>query len=477
MKKFFGTHLGFGLVGAGILSWSVAQAQIHFHAETDPLPLVEVMVVLPMGFDPDQASQSGLGQVWGDIFEGGTAQQNRESYLAALGRMGAQSQFQFGMFESTWSFRFPLPTRDQDRQQLVNLLSEVWRKPRWTNENFGVAKNQLEAALRASLDSDMSLGMATLRRWMGARWFGAHPLFAEDLKGVTLERSRALFEERMKSLKSLWVGYVGPESGDSLVVDILKESFPSLNELRRQPGAFVLNPSRASQSLVRVAPVAVIVDKPERNQVVMSMLALSPRPFNFEQELSFRFGQNLAIESGLSSIFGHEIRTARGLAYSVGGGVTRFRGLTGFSIVANPKAERADEALKVFSDLVASTYGTATRIGLLKQNDWDRQWKSFKYSRVLGRATPSARLAEWSDVVSGDLSVEFFGSDSSKWKLNRSQVQKELESRFADAAYAYSFVGDAKLIEPLVKRYFPSLEILVIPYRAALSRKTFVPQP
>jgi predicted Zn-dependent peptidase len=461
-------------VGIALLWASGAWAQMNLHVEADPLPLAEVVVVLPFGVDPKDASESGLGHLWSNIFEAGTGRRSRDAYLAALGSLGAQSQFQFGLDESTWSFRFPVPKSEKEKARLVELLSEPWSSPRWTQENFRVAKTQLEATLMATLDNDMGLGGATLRRWMSVHAFGARPLFREDLDNLSLGKSRQLFEKRFKAVRQAWAGFVGPAELQPLVEDVLKISFPQIESLVAAKGLKPLRELTIPNVSDKFSPVALVVDKPERNQIVISMMALSRRNFDFAQELAFRFGLNLAIESGLSSIFGNEIRTQRGLAYSVGGGAQSFRNAIGFSIVSNPKSERAEEALAVFSDLVDTTFKDPVRISNLKQVEWDRQWMSFKYGRVLGRATASARLDEISDVVSGFVGVDFYKSKPEDWRLSRTDVAQELKARFADSAYALAFVGDAKQIEPLLKKHFPGLKVQVIPYRSALSRSAFL---
>ena len=59
----------------------------------DPLPLVDITVVVPAGFEAAKAEEAGAAILMGDILDAGTEKLDRPSYLDRLATFGASHDF------------------------------------------------------------------------------------------------------------------------------------------------------------------------------------------------------------------------------------------------------------------------------------------------------------------------------------------------------------------------------------------------
>lgn len=456
-----------------LLTAGVANAEIYLDLEPDPMPLIEITVVVPAGFESARAEEAGAAILMGDILDAGTKTLGRQAFLDRLASFGASHDLSVSNLYSVWTLSFPL-VESKDYAALASLLAENWRSPRLTDETFRIATRKLKASLTGSLDSDLGLGTATTRRWINRNELGGHPITLDSL--ATLERKTVatVWERDFINTKEIWAGVVAPSSSLPLVKSILSSVFAAQGAVVEGAPPRPLAMREVSSANLRPERVFLILDKPGRTQTMTSLIAVSPRRYTVREELAAEFGRHVLVDSGLGSIFGDEIRTKRGLAYSVMGVHPQFLGYPSLGMAANPVRPKTDEALGVIADLIGSAYDRATLIDDLPTETWTRQWQSFIYGKQLDLSSPDGRIAERMSVAVGALHPKLYAESPSDWHTDRLAVSNTLRETWARSVVVGAVVGDAKELEPLVKKHFPSYDVIVIPYADSIRAKSYL---
>ena len=456
-----------------LLTAATARAEIYLDVEADPMPLVEITVVVPAGFESIRAEEAGAAVLMGDILDAGTKSLARPAFLDRLASFGASHGISVSNLYSVWTLSFPL-VEGKDYAALAKLLAENWRAPRLNDETFRIAARKLEASLKGGLDSDMGLGTSATRRWINRNELGGHPITLDSLAKLRRGTVAAVWERDFVGAKEIWAGVVAPSSSLPLVKSILSSVFASQGAVVEGAEPRPLAMREVSTANLRPERIFLILDKPGRTQTMTSIIAVSPHRHTVREELAAEFGRHVLVDSGLGSIFGDEIRTKRGLAYSVMGVHPQFLGYPSLGMAANPVRPKSDEALGVIAELVASAYERGTLIDELPTEAWTRQWQSFIYGKQLERSSPDGRLAERMSVAVGALHPKLYAEDLSDWGTDRLAVATTLRDTWAQSVVVGAVVGEAKELEPLLKKHFPKYEIVVIPYADSIRDKAYV---
>jgi predicted Zn-dependent peptidase len=453
-------------------SVSVAGADILLAVESDPLPLVDITVVLPAGFEAAKAEEAGAAILMGDVIDAGTQKLDREAFLDRLASFGASHEFAVSNLYSVWTLSFPV-VDGKDYAALVALLADNWKAPRLTAKTFRIATRKLESSLKGSLDSDMGLGVSTSRRWINSRYLGGHPITVDSVGKLERKTLAMVWDRDFVASPEAWAGIVAPPSSLPLVKSILSSVFARQGAIVEGAAPRPLALRVVPKDGLRPERVFLILDKPDRTQTMTSVIAVSSSRYKPQDELAAAFGNHVLIDNGLGSIFGEEIRTKRGLAYAVSGVEPRFLGFPSVGLATNPVRPKTDEALGVVADLVSSAYEKASLIDELPTETWSRQWKSFIYGKLLDRSSPDGRIAERMAVATGDLSPKLYERDVDDWRTDRLAVTSTLRKTWAESVVVGAVVGAAKELRPLVEKHFPGYRVVVIPYREAVRSKTY----
>ena len=459
-------------IGTLLACASMVHADIMLDVESDPLPLVDITVVVPAGFEAAKPDEVGAALLMGDVLDAGTAQLDRQAFLDRLASFGASHDFSVANLYSVWTLSFPL-VDGKDYASLTTLVSENWGSPRLTPKTFHVATRKLEASLKSSLDSDMSLGASTSRRWINSHALGGHPVTLDSVAKLERKTLAKVWERDFVGAKEIWAGVVAPTSSLSLVRSILSSVFAAQGAIVQNAPPRALALREISAQGLRAERVFLILDKPGRTQTMTSIIGVSPHRYTHREELAAAFGSHVLVDNGLGSIFGDEIRTKRGLAYAVSGVEPRVLGYPSLGLATNPVRGKTDEALGVVADLVASAYQKPTLIEALPTETWTRQWRSFIYGKLLDRSTPDGRIAERMAVSVGELSPKLYERNLNDWRTDRLEVVNTLRKTWAESMVVGAVVGDAKELKPSLEKHFPAYRIVVIPYRDAVRSKTY----
>lgn len=451
----------------------MSQATVYFDQEEHPIPLMDLTVILPVGFEAASAEDAGAANLLSDILEGGTATLDRQAFMDKLASYGASTSFAVSNQYSYWKLSFPIvPGKNYDG--LIQVLAENWQKPRFTEENFRSAWVKLDAGMKGSLDSDMSMGSATLRRWLNKKEFGGFPVFIDNLAKLKLDATKKVYARDFLGVKEVWAGLVGPKSAEELAKKIVQTVFAAQGKVEVGQHLEWMKPVRAvNRDKAKASKTILILDKPDRNQTVTAVLAVRPDFLKPSDELPFSFGNHILVDSGLGSHFGDEIRNKRGLAYSVGGVSSFYLGMPVIGFAANPVRPRTDEAFGVFASLMKESFEVADLFEKLPAEVWNRQWQSFTFGKILDQSTPMGRLGERMSVVVGGTSPELYKKDVTDWKVKRDEVESFYRDQWKSSIVVMSFVGEAKEIQPLVAKHFPGYTVKVIPYKDSIKAATY----
>ena len=183
----------FNLLGLAFSFIGTSQAKIYLDLEPEPLPLVDIVVVLPVGVITRVEEEAGTGALFNEMVDAGTLKRTKQEFLDELSAFGANYDFNVSNQYSYWSLSFPL-VEGQNYDKLVELLSENWDSPRFTSEAFETARTKISGAINASVDSDNNLASAPATRWMSLNLFGGYPLFIESIPNLSLEKVKKVFE-------------------------------------------------------------------------------------------------------------------------------------------------------------------------------------------------------------------------------------------------------------------------------------------
>lgn len=456
-----------------LLTATSSRASIYFDLEEEPLPLVDLEVVLPVGFESSSTEESGAASLLADIFESGTQNKTRQQWLDALGAFGAEFDFSSSNQYSYIKINFPI-VEGKNYDGLIDLFTEVWKSPRLSPESFDIARTKLTAAIKSSLDNDDSLASTTVRRWTNKKAFGGFPIFFDKLASLNLETVKRVYERDFRKTPDIWAGAVAPRSSMPLISRLLKSLFSEQGSLvvgkRWQP----LKPLRAAGNKIdKASKTLLVIDKPGRSQNVTAMMSFSPKRYSEKSEVAFFFGNHILTDGGLGAYLPEEIRTKRGLAYSVYGVPHLYLGSPVLGFGMNPVKEKNKEAFEVASQMMESSFDKGTLFDELPAEFWERQWKSFKYEKILGQSTAGERLSERMQVIVGALSSNFVETSPTNWSVTRAEVKKLFSELYRDSFTVVAVVGEGKSLRPLLEKAFKGFEIKVIPYKDSILSKTY----
>jgi hypothetical protein len=72
-----------GVAASVLLAAATARAEIYLDVEADPMPLIEITVVVPAGFESTRAEEAGAATLMGDILDAGTKSLARPAFSIA----------------------------------------------------------------------------------------------------------------------------------------------------------------------------------------------------------------------------------------------------------------------------------------------------------------------------------------------------------------------------------------------------------
>lgn len=449
------------------------QAKIYIDQEKDPFPLVDVQIIVPTGVLSEDPVTGPAAYLLSDIWEPASMTLTNEKFVDALGAYGASidislySQYSFINFSFLWS-------KDKDYTKLTKLFKDFWQNPRLTESELSKAKVKAKAGFLSALNSDQSLMIMTLKRWLNKNFFNAEMLYADNISQIKLSDVKKFHQDRLLKTSDVWVGVVAP---DKTMPDVKK----MISAMFSQQGEMVTDVIKKKLK-VKIPKVVsnkgvektfIFIEKPDLNQTITSFVSFIPEEAGFENELASDFGTTLLFNAGMSAIFFDEIREKRGLAYTVSSLWRNYVGFPMVSFMMNPVREKTDEAFTVVKDLIQKSFVKGDLYKNLEKERWQGFWTGYVNKKMLSSSTPSSRLSKRSDVALGVSSYKMATSSPHKWKIKRSHLKDYYTDAWKRGYKIAVAVGDANELMELVAKHFSDYKVVKIPYKKAVSRNTY----
>lgn len=271
--------------------------------EDHELPTVDISAMVRTGSAWAAPEKAGLADLTGVLWRsGGTANISPEELDQRLEYMGTILETAIGRESGMVTLR--TMTRDLDAS--LFLLSEIVKNPAFNEKRFAVAKNQMIESIKREEDDPETLA----DREFSKKVFAGHPFGAFPTVGTVQGITR---EECIRFYKD----YIGPES---FVIGIAGD-FDSRDMVEKMERLFAdFQPASKKFSALPPVPDAVtpgvyLVDKdiPQTN-LRIGHIGLSRKNPDFD---SIRVLNYVLGGGGFASRLMKEVRTVRGLAYSV----------------------------------------------------------------------------------------------------------------------------------------------------------------
>ncbi|MCA1796567.1 MAG: insulinase family protein [Geobacteraceae bacterium] len=313
-----------------------------FHQNNAELPLVEITLMVGVGRSVENATNTGLMQLFARaLANGGTRKIPASEFDAMLDALAINLNVDTGPYTTT----LQMSVMREDLQKGMELLSKLVRTPGFDSERFETARQQLIEQVRRRLDNPGAIA----EQLMLEQLYPDHPLGRKPTLETlgSIKRTDLLqLHQRYFGPANMYVAISGDIDGDAAtqLVDANFASWkqkvkcaevPALKELSGgvEFGPLIVAQRPLSQTTIRLVERGIKRDNPDVYAVEIMNYILGGGGFN--------------------SRLMREIRSNRGLAYSVFSHFSVGRRLQGaFFAGCETKAESVAEAVGLFASIM-----------------------------------------------------------------------------------------------------------------------------
>lgn len=308
--------------------------------EDHRLPLVTFGLTLPgAGGHAEPKGKEGLGDMTAELLRRGTATRTREELDADLDSHGIW----IGAFDGGDFIRVSANCTADQLDHAAELFTDVLQHPAFPQDEFTNLKNQTLSNLQVSLEDPG----AVAERELTAAVYAKNPLgrltTPESIKSITLDDVRAYYHQMYHPTSEAFLLI----SGDVTREHALKLADEFLKDLPTAPVPavdYTLPPTPTK-------PRIILIDHPESKQ---AMIRLAIPAYDTRSADKYVGAVAAHVLSGdIDSRLGRDVRSAKGLAYSVWATFRPNRHAGTFSAGTETKLETAGPAIKAMLDVFA----------------------------------------------------------------------------------------------------------------------------
>ena len=276
-----------------------------FLLEDHELPLIDMQVTVRSGAIEVPEGKEGVTRIVADAMRsGGSEEYPGDKLNALLENRAAEMGFSFSLGSGSAS----LNCLKEDFPRLLPVFMDVLQNPRFPRDKIALAEQQLRTSISRRNDEQRDIAVRKYKKLI----YGGDSVYARVPQYETVEaigrEDMVRFQEQAVRAGNLYVGLVGDFDADRMV-DRLREAFSRVKGGRNQ-----LEFPEVDYSYERSVH---LVDKPNVNQTYILMGHIGDLRKNPDYaELQVL---NEVLSGGFSGRLFQEIRTKRGLAYSVFG--------------------------------------------------------------------------------------------------------------------------------------------------------------
>lgn len=267
------------------------------------LPLVRISLMVGAGSIGEPASKSGLVQLYAaTLRSGGAGERNPTEFDAELERLAAN----LAVSGDTYAVSAGLSLHRLELEQGLTMLADLLRRPRFDEQRLELARRQLLEGIRRQNDEPGAIARRELRRAL----YGDHPLgrtpTLDTIKAIE-RRDLLEFQRRYVHPNNLWLAVSG-DFDPAELEELLDRLF----------GDWSLQPFEDQEIPPLTAPLeAAVVSR--HKDVPQTTVLLGQRGITKDHPdlYALRVMNFILGGGGFNSRLMREVRSNRGLAYSV----------------------------------------------------------------------------------------------------------------------------------------------------------------
>ncbi|MCB2153913.1 insulinase family protein [bacterium] len=307
----------------------------------DELPLINGTLVIPAGELADPKAKKGLGRIVGETMRmGGTTNIPRSELDEELEFLAASVESRV----SARTIKINMGALSRDTDRVLDIMADVVMHPAFPEEMITLSKESIKDEIRRRADDPMELAAYEFRQ----RFYGPENPFAweptmESLDSITRNDIVKWHRENVGP-KDACIGFSGDFDPDELMQKLEKVygNWDGSNQIEFKypepiksvnPGVAVINKD-LTQTTLRMGHQGVTLHHPD--------------------ELTIKVYNEIFGLGGFSSRLMQEVRSNRGLAYSVGGALFDGKGGGIYIALTQTKNETARLAFDVMVDVMES---------------------------------------------------------------------------------------------------------------------------
>lgn len=333
--------------------------QAYFHSDTE-LPLVDITMMVSVGRSIEPVTKAGLMELFALTLEtSGPGGMTPEEFDAKLDELASEMDVDCGPYTTT----LHLSVLKEDLPQGLSLLADIIKNPGFDSKRYEISYQQLQERVRRRAD----IPGAIAEQLMLDSLYPDHPLgkkpTLKSLSNIDIADVKEVYQQYFGA-GNLYVAISGDVSGED-VEELIRDNFSSwkkdasiagvvgLSEKAKTKfGPVLLVQRPLSQTTVRLVERGITKDNPDMYAV---------------QVMNYILGGG-----GFNSRLMREIRSNRGLAYSVFSHFSIGRRLQGAFIAGcETQSATVKDVLKLFNSIIGdmcSTGVTAEELSLAKKS-------------------------------------------------------------------------------------------------------------
>lgn len=305
-----------------------------YYMQDNTLPVVHLQAIVKTGKIYDPAKLAGLGTITLDLMhEGGTAKYPSAKMDKTLENLGASISATLSLEEAT----FDMTSLKKDFSAVLDIFADVLRNPAFEADKVKLVKSEYIAITdRRNDEPGRSVSSEALRRFFGPN----HP-YGQRMEKATINAIT------VADMKKWHKNYVQPGNMMLAVAGDFGSSENLANELEKAFGSWQAGKTefpKIEQPKSIAKRKVFHIQKPS-SQTYIAMVQTAPKRLS-QDEYALSVANEI-LGGGLSSRLAAEVRSRRGLAYTVYSYAGK-RSLEGFEMAyCGTKPSTAAEAIEV----------------------------------------------------------------------------------------------------------------------------------
>jgi zinc protease len=344
------------LGGVQIEHWTTPSGARAYFVETHALPIVDVSVEFAAGSSYDPRERAGLGQLTLTLLKGGSARYSEADVDRRIADAGAQLRESFDLDRAGFALR--TLSSDAERKAAVDTLADILQSPRFAGEIF---EREKARAIANVAEAETQPDQVAEKR-LYALMYPSHPY------GWTATRATLTAVTRDDVERHYRAHYGATGTAVAIVGDLSVEAAKALADqltARLAPGGQAALPPPVPATQAETVRIAF----PSTQSHVLLGEAVMTR--DDPDYFPLLVGNYILGGGGFASRLMTDVRSKRGLAYSVYSYFYPFARRGPFTVGLQTRRDQADEALRrvqgVIMDFVASG-PTAAELKAAKQS-------------------------------------------------------------------------------------------------------------